>query len=170
MNMKTLLSTLALSAALLSGCAQSHLQTKQSTTQQGYTVKLNSLKQSQVCAAGVHPDMVKHYFGYDEIRFNAYNTETGSLHVVINRHSIDSANLEYFSYVLKKDGKTISRWSGDWNQAELPLSNKLWWNIVIVNTNGILTPGVYTLYLKDHLKATDVRCDGLSIFKITVTK
>ena len=165
-----LLLLMSLTLFFVAGCGlvptPSHLAEKVTETQQGYTVTLSNLKQSQIPPKGYN----RYFSGYDEIQFRPYNTKSGSLRVYIHRPTIGSANLEYFSYVLKKDGRTISKWSGEREQAEMPIGNRLWWNIIGINTKGILKPGVYTLYVKDHVRAIDVREDGLSIFKITVTK
>jgi len=167
--MKKLLLLMSLTLFFVAGCGlvptPSHLAEKVTKTQQGYTVTLSNIKQSQKPPKGYSSGG-----GYDEIEFWPYNTKSGSLHVVIHRFTIGSANLEYFSYVLKKGERTISKWSGKWDSAEIPIGNRLWWNIISIDTKGILKPGVYTLDVKDHLEAIDVREDGLSIFKITVTK
>lgn len=158
---------------LFSGCATSPTISPKVKptikTQQGYTVKLSILKQSQY-PMSLDNTQTPFILGYDEIKFLPYISKYGSLHVIVHRTSLETANLESFSYVLKKDGRTISKWSGKWQQAEIPINHGLWWNIISIDTKGILRPGVYTLYIKDHVTAVDVREDGLSIFKITVTK
>ena len=167
---KLLLLLMSLTLFFVAGCGTSplvsHLAEKVTKTQQGYTVTLSNLKQSRIPPKGYD----RGYSGYDEIGFRPYSTKLGRLTVVIKRGTIGAANLEFFSYVLKKDGRTISKWSGEWEQAEIPSNSDLWWNIIVINTKGILRPGVYTLDVKDRLEAIDVREDGLSIFKITVTK
>ena len=174
---KLLLLLMSLTLFFVAGCGlvptpsqlvptPSHLAEKVTKTQQGYTVTLSNIKQSREPPKGRD----RGYSGYDEINFFPYTTKLGNLSVVIKRGTIGAANLEFFSYVLKKDGRTISKWSGEREQAEMPIGNRLWWNIIGINTKGILKPGVYTLYVKDHVRAIDVREDGLSIFKITVTK
>lgn len=127
-------------------------------TQQGYNV---SLKQTHE---------ITRYGAKSKITFLPYNTKNGSLYVTIYRNTLGSANLEYFSYVLKKNNKVISRWHGDWEQAEIPGRDRLWWNLISINTKGPLSPGVYTLYIKDRLEAIDVRRYPYDVFKITVEK
>jgi len=167
---KLLLLLMSLTLFFVAGCGlvptPSHLAEKVTETQQGYTVTLSNIKQSLVAPKGYTSNVS----GNDEINFFPYTTKLGNLSVRINRSTIGAANLEFFSYVLKKDGRTISKWSGEWDQPRIPSVDRLWWNSISINTKGILKPGVYTLYVKDHLEAIDVREDGLSIFKITVTK
>lgn len=127
-------------------------------TQQGYKVKLEKIHQ------------VTRYGSRSEITFNPYMTKNGSLYVTIYRTTIETANLDSFSYVLKKDNKVLSRWVGRWEQPEIPDRSGLWWNIITVDTKGPLRPGVYTLKIKDHVEAVDVRSYPYDDYKITVTK
>ena len=88
----------------------------------------------------------------------------GRIQMYIERPSIGSANLEYFTIIIKdKDEKELYRETLEQDIPETPNSNDMWWNLGYAYPNIKLTPPFY-IYVVDRLE------DAPFKFEVTAVK